>query len=401
MRPVIDPLKARVKEMGLWATHLGPELGGKGFGQVKLALMNEILGAYNWAPTIFGVQGPDTGNAEVLAHYGTEEQKAKYLQPLLEGELFSTFSMTEPQAGADPSYLKTRAVRDGDEWVINGEKFFASNASNAAFIVLLAITDPDVKVTKGASMFLVPTDTPGFEILRQTCVMGGEHDMDTEACTHPHVRFDNVRVPAENLIGAPGEGFLIAQTRLSGGRIHHAMRTIAICQRALDMMCERALSRSSFGSLISEKQTVQQAIADSYAEIQQFRLYVLYTAWQIDQAKEYNSNIRRDIALCKTFAYKLHRDVVERAVHIHGALGCSNEMPLGRMWMEAPTQGVMDGPYEVHQATASRIILRDYRPSPGLWPTEWLPGKVEEASKKHAKALAEQAEYERIHGRKR
>lgn len=401
LRPVVEPLKAKVKEMGLWATHLGPELGGKGYGQVKLALMNEILGAYNWAPTIFGVQGPDTGNAEVLAHYGTEEQKARYLQPLLNGDLFSCFAMTEPQAGADPSYLKTRAVKDGDSWVINGEKFFSSNAGNAAFLVVLAITDPDVKVQKGASIFLVPTDTPGVKILRQTCVMGGEHDMDTEACTHPHLQLSNVRVPAENLLGKAGEGFLIAQTRLSGGRIHHAMRTISICQRALDMMCERALSRHSFGSLISEKQAVQQAIANSYAEIQQFRLYVLYTAWQIDQAKEYSRSIRRDIALCKTMAYKLHRDVVERAVHIHGALGCSNEMPLGRMWMEAPTQGVMDGPFEVHQTTACRVILRGYQPSSGLWPTEWLPGKVEAAKAKHAAALAAQAKHEEIHGRKR
>jgi acyl-CoA dehydrogenase len=239
------------------------------------------------------------------------------------------------------------------------------------------------------------------KILRQTCVMGGEHDMDTEACTHPHLQLSNVRVPAENLLGKAGEGFLIAQTRLSGGRIHHAMRTISICQRALDMMCERALSRHSFGSLISEKQAVQQAIANSYAEIQQFRLYVLYTAWQIDQAKEYSRSIRRDIALCKTMAYKLHRDVVERAVHIHGALGCSNEMPLGRMWMEAPTQGVMDGPFEVHQTTACRVILRGYQPSSGLWPTEWLPGKVEAAKAKHAAALAAQAKHEEIHGRKR
>jgi len=401
LRPVIEPLKAKVKQMGLWATHLGPELDGKGYGQLKLALMNEILGAYNWAPTIFGVQGPDTGNAEVLAHYGTAAQKAKYLQPLLNGDIFSCFAMTEPQAGADVAYLKTRAVRDGDAWVINGDKFYASNANNAAFLVLLAVTDPSVPVHKGTSMFLVPTETPGIRILRQTGVMGSEHDHDSQVITHPHVELKDVRIPLENMLGAPGEGFLIAQTRLSGGRIHHAMRTISICKRAMDMMCERALSRSAFGGLISEKQAVQQAIANSYAEIQQFRLYVLYTAWQIDRTHEYSREIRRDIALCKTMAYKLHRDVVERAVHIHGALGCSNEMPLGRMWMEAPTQGVMDGPFEVHQTTACKVILRGYKPSPGVWPTEWLPEKVAKARERFPQVLAAQEEYEKVHGRRK
>jgi acyl-CoA dehydrogenase len=391
MKKIIDPLKREVKRRGLWAAHLGPELGGTGYGQVKLAQMNEIVGPFWWAQTIFGIQGPDTSNAVVLARYGTQEQKDRYLKPLLEGEVFSCFSMTEPQAGADPSQFRTRAVRDGDNWILNGEKFYSSNANHSAFLLVVAITDPEVSVHKGASIFLVPRDTHGVEILRPTENMG-EPEEGT-AFGHPHVRYNNVRLPATALLGREGGGFEVAQARLSNGRIYHSARTIGICQRALDMMCERALSRTTAGSLLSEKQNVQQAIANSYAEIQQFRLLVLYTAWQIDQGGGYTPKLRQDIAMCKTLAYKLHHEVVERAVHIHGALGCSNEMPLGKMWMEAPTQGVMDGPYEVHQIVAAKAILKGYKPAEGMWPTEWLPAKRELARAKFATALAEESVY--------
>ena len=394
LRKIVDPLKREVKSRGLWACHLGPELGGSGYGQVKLALMNEIVGPYWWAQTIFGIQGPDTSNAVVLARYGTAAQQAKYLAPLLEGEIFSCFSMTEPQGGADPAQFRTRAVRDGADWVINGEKFYSSNAQNAEFVLVMAITNPGVSVHRGTSIFLVPRKTPGFEIVRPTENMG--YPEQGTSFGHPHVRYRDVRVPADALLGQEGAGFEVAQSRLSNGRIYHAARTIGICQKALDMICERALSRHTAGSSLADKQTVQQTIADCYAEIQQYRLMVLYTAWQIDQSGGKSTpKIRQDIAMCKTVAYKLHRNVVERAVHLHGALGCSNEMPLGRMWMEAPTQGVMDGPYEVHQITAAKSILKNYAPSPGLWPTEWLPAKLEAARRRHAVALAEQAEYER------
>ncbi len=243
LKKVIDPLKAQVKERGLWACHLGTDLGGKGFGQLKLSLMNEILAPYQWGPTIFGVQGPDTGNAEIIAHYGTAGQKERYLKPLLEGELFSAFSMTEPQAGADPTLFECRAERDGDGWVITGEKFFTSNADHAAFYIVMAVTNPDVSRYKGMSMFLVPRDTPGINILRPTRYMGESEDgMD-----HPHVRYEGVRVPLDAMLGNEGDAFVIAQTRLSGGRIHHAMRAVGQAQYAFDMMCERALSRTRGG----------------------------------------------------------------------------------------------------------------------------------------------------------
>ncbi len=382
--PIVEPLKQKVKDEGLWAAHLGPELGGKGFGQVKLALINEILGTSSWAPIVFGTAAPDTGNAEIIAHYGTEEQKARWLQPLLNGECFSCYSMTEPHAGADPKMFKTRAVRDGDEWVINGWKYFSSNARTAKFIIVMAVTNPDVSPYKGMSMFLVPTDTPGLEIERHIGLIGERREEGMHALIH----YDDVRVPAENLLGGEGEAFVIAQTRLGGGRVHHAMRSVGVCQRALDMMCERALSRETQGSLLADKQLVQADIADSYAELMQFRLLVLYTAWQIDKFKDYK-RVRKDIATIKFLTPKVLHDVVWRSMHLHGALGVSNEMPFGGMWTAAAVLSVADGPSEVHKVTAAREILKGYRPSPGDWPTEHLPTRTAEARA----WLAEQLEH--------
>ena len=266
-RKAIDPLKDRVRRKGLWATHLAPELGGQGYGQLKLALLNEILGRSHWAPIVFGCQAPDTGNAEIIAHYGTSEQKQRYLRPLLDGELFSSYSMTEPQGGADPTQFKSRAVRDGDDWLINGWKYFSSNAKTAAFLLVMAVSNPDVAPYQGMSMFLVPSDTPGVNIVRNVGLYG---EPDNEGF-HALVHYDNVRVPAEAVLGGEGQAFVIAQTRLGGGRIHHATRTIGMAHKALDMMCERALSRETSGGLLSDKQYVQGYIADSYAQLMQFR----------------------------------------------------------------------------------------------------------------------------------
>src|SRR5215471_21267356 len=226
LRKIIDPLKEEVRRQGLWATHLGHELGGQGHGAVKLCLLNEILGRSSWAPVIFGCQAPDTGNAEIIARFGTPEQKERYLMPLLGGEVFSSFSMTEPEGGSDPTQFRTRAVRDGDEWVIDGYKFFSSNAKSASFIIVMVVTDPDAPRGKNMSMFLVPADTPGIHIERNIGV-GGEPSGEG---SHALIRYDNVRVAADGLLGGEGQGFAIAQTRLGGGRIHHAMRTIAQCQ---------------------------------------------------------------------------------------------------------------------------------------------------------------------------
>ncbi len=379
LRPIVDPMKQEVRDHDLWAAHLGPELGGKGYGQVKLALLNEILGVSSWAPIVFGTQAPDTGNAEIIAHYGTDEQKEKYLQPLLDGEVFSCYSMTEPQAGSDPQQFTCAAVQDGDEWVINGWKFFSSNARTASFLIVMAVTDPDVSIYQGASMFLVPTDTPGVNMTRHVGLAG---ESDDEAM-HALIHYEDVRVPAENLLGGAGQAFAIAQTRLGGGRVHHAMRTVATCQRALDLLCERVLSRETQGSLLARKQFIQGDIADSYAELQQFRLLVLYTAWEIDQIGDYRRT-RKNIAAIKALTPKVAHDAVWRSMHAHGALGVSNEMPFGSMWMMAPIMSVVDGPTEVHKVTVAREVLKDYEPSPGLWPTAHLPAKREEAQRKLA-----------------
>jgi acyl-CoA dehydrogenase len=382
LRPLVAPLKQQVRDQDLWAAHLGPELGGKGYGQLKLSLLNEILGRSSWAPIVFGTQAPDTGNAEIIAHYGTAEQKERYLNPLLEGELFSCYSMTEPHAGADPTMFTTRATRDGDEWVIEGWKFFSSNARTASFLIVMAVTDPDVSAYQGMSMFLVPTDTPGVEIVRNV-------GLGTEPLgegSHGLIHYNEVRVPPEALLGGEGQAFAIAQTRLGGGRIHHAMRTIGLCNKAFDMMCERALSRETQGSLLADKQFVQGYIADSYAEIKQFRLMVLQTAWAIDKYQDYRK-VRKDIAAIKAVMPTLITNVVQRSIQVHGALGVSNELPLAGMLLAGPILGLADGPTEVHKVTVARQVLRDYRPSDDLWPTEHLPRKVTAARQKFAAQL--------------
>ncbi|MEO3760183.1 acyl-CoA dehydrogenase family protein [Mycobacterium sp. B14F4] len=381
-RKAIVPLKQRVREKGLWATHLGPEFGGQGHGQLKLALLNEVLGRSQWAPIVFGCQAPDTGNAEIIAHYGTEAQKDRYLQPLLDGELFSSYSMTEPQGGADPTRFETRATRDGDGWVINGWKFFSSNARTASFLIVMVVTNPDVSPYKGMSMFLVPTDTPGVNIVRNVGLHG---EPDNEG-SHALIHYDNVRVPAESLLGGEGHAFAIAQTRLGGGRIHHAMRTIGFAQKALDMMCERALSRETQGSRLSDKQFVQGFIADSYAQLMQFRLFVLYTAWQIDRYNDYNK-VRKDIAAVKAVMPTVLHDIAWRAMQVHGALGVTNEMPLFKMVHGAAVMGLVDGPTEVHKTTVAKQVLRGYTPTEDMWPSEWLPGKREAACAKFAEYL--------------
>jgi acyl-CoA dehydrogenase len=384
-KEIVDPLKAEVKKQELWACHLGADLGGRGFGQVKLALLNEILGRSAWAPNVFGCQAPDSGNAEILAHYGSESQKEKYLQPLLDGEIVSCFSMTEPQAGADPREFRCSARRDGDHWVLSGEKYFSSHADFADFLITMVVTDPDVPVHQGASMFLVPGDAPGLEIVRHAG-LGGE---PLGHGHHPHLRYNDVRVPAENLLGGPGQAFAIAQTRLGGGRIHHAMRTIAMVRSALKMMCERALSRRTQGEQLARKQMVQEKIADSFVQIEQFRLLVLYAAWHID--KGHRSEARTYIAAVKVQMAEVLHDVVRRALHLHGALGCSNEMPLMRMWQGVPVMGIADGPTEVHKVTVAKQVLKQYEPYEGLWPNEFLPTRVEEAKARFADLLEHEA----------
>jgi acyl-CoA dehydrogenase len=386
---VVRPLQQKVREKGLWACHLGPELGGKGYGQVKLALLNEILGRSRWAPSVFGCQAPDSGNAEILAHFGTPSQKEKYLQPLLDGELSSCYSMTEPHAGADPTLFTTGAVLDGDEWVINGEKWFSSNARHAAFLIVMAVSNPDVSAYKGMSMFVVPTDTPGLETIRNVAVgmeRGGEG-------SHAYLRYHDVRVPADHLLGDEGGAFVIAQTRLGGGRIHHAMRTIAQVRKAFDMMCERAVSRTTRHGPLASLQMTQERIADSWIEMEQFRLLVLRTAWLIDKYQDYK-RVRKDIAAVKVAMPKVYHDVVQRAMHLHGAIGVSQEMPFMNMLAGAESLAIADGPTEVHKVTLATQLLKDYKPVEGLWPSQHVPTRREEARARYADRLElEIAEY--------
>jgi acyl-CoA dehydrogenase len=382
VRAIIDPLKQRVREQGLWATHLEPELGGQGHGQLKLSLLNEILGRSSWAPVIFGCQAPDTGNGEIIAKYGTPEQKERYLRPLLNGEVFSCYSMTEPEGGSDPTQFRTTAVRDGDEWVINGHKYFSSNASTAAFIIAMVVTDPDAPRGKGMSMFLIPTGTPGLITERNVGLAGdplGTGD-------HALIRYENVRVPASAMLGGENQAFAIAQTRLGGGRIHHAMRTIGQSQKALDMMCERALSRYTAGSRLADKQFVQGYIADSYAQLAQFRLFVLYTAWEIDKYNDYRK-VRKDISAIKVTMPGVLHDIASRALQVHGALGASNEMPFNGMLSASYVMGLADGPTEVHKVTVAKQVLRDYKAADGLWPSEHLPARLAAARTKYAAYL--------------
>jgi acyl-CoA dehydrogenase len=377
----IRPLQERVRTEGLWSAHLTPELGGQGFGQVSLAYINEILGRSAFAPSVFGCQAPDSGNAEILAHYGTAAQKEQFLAPLLEGRISSCYSMTEPQGGADPSLFTTSARRDGEEWVIDGEKWFSSSFERAAFIIVMAVTDPDVSVYQGTSMFLVPTDSAGIEIIRNVG-LGGEKPNEG---SHGYVRYNQVRVPADHVLGGEGQAFAIAQTRLGGGRIHHAMRTVGMAQRAFDMLCERALSRVTQGEVLAKKQMVQEKIADCYIELESFRLMVMKAAWTIDQVGGHKA--RRQIAMVKVLTPKVLHDIVYAALHIHGSLGTSNEMSLAGMWSGVPIFGIADGPTEVHKVTIARQVLKEYKPAEGMFPSTHLPPRQAAARAKFADLL--------------
>jgi len=381
---IIPPLQKIVQERKLWACHLGPDLGGPGYGQMKLALMNEILGRARSAPTIFGTQAPDTGNSEILAHFGTPGQKEQFLAPLLRNEIVSCYSMTEPQGGADPAVFRTTAVEDGDEWVINGEKWFSSNARYASFYIVMVVTDPDNELVQSQSMFLVPADTPGVEIIRNVGL--GYESISEDQGSHGYVRYTDVRVPKENLLGPRGGGFGVAQVRLGGGRIHHAMRTSGKVRRMFDMMCERALSRTTKGELLSRKQMVQEMIADSWIEMEMFRLLVLRTAWRIDKYQDYRK-VRKDISAVKAHMPTVYRNIASRALQVHGSLGASWEMPFAKEVIESFHMGLADGPTEVHKVQVARRVLDDYTPTEDMFPTTHLPKRRAAAEAKYADVL--------------
>ena len=357
LKRAMVPLQEQVRDQGLWAAHLDPELGGQGFGQVKLGLMHEILGSSPIAPFAFGNAAPDSGNSEILALAGTPEQKDRYLHPLLAGDLRSAFSMTEPEtAGSDPTLLRTRAVRDGDDYIISGHKWFSSNGSIADFLIVMAVTDPDAHRYQRASMFLVDADADGVEIVRDVATMEHPADSFAKYGNHAEIRYHDVRVPREALLGAEGAGFLIAQQRLYPGRIHHCMRWLGVSRRAFDMLCEYALLREAHGSKLADKQTIQNWIADSAAEIQACRLLTMDTARKIDEGSE----ARVEVSLLKFYAAGVLNDVIDRAIQVHGAKGLTDETPLARMAMHARAGRIYDGPDEVHRMVVARRILKSY-----------------------------------------
>jgi acyl-CoA dehydrogenase len=382
----VKPLQEQVKARGLWAAHLDPELGGQGFGQVKLGLMHEILGTCPIAPFAFGNAAPDSGNSEILALVGTPEQKDRYLHPLLAGDLRSAFSMTEPEtAGSDPTLLQTSAVKDGDQWVINGHKWFSSNGSIADFLIVMAVTNPDARPHQRASMFVVDVDNPGVNIVRDVATMEHPYDSFGRYGNHAEILYEDVRVPAGALLGADGAGFLIAQQRLYPGRIHHCMRWLGVAKRAFDMLCERALTRYAAGSLLSEKQTVQNWISDSSAQMQAARLMTLNAAWKMDTQGV--AAARKEIALIKFYGAAVLHDVVDRALQVHGSLGYSTDMPLEAMYRYARAARFYDGPDEVHRASVARQVLRGYEPPADGVPTEHIPTRREAARHQFAHLL--------------
>jgi alkylation response protein AidB-like acyl-CoA dehydrogenase len=355
---LIADLRAKAKAAGLWAPHLPPEAGGTGAGFLAYAHLNEEIGRSAYAQLVFNCQAPDAGNGEILHAFGTDEQKRRYLEPLVEGSARSFFSMTEPDvSGADPTALRTTAVLDGDEWVIDGRKWFSSGAEGAAFGIVMAVTDPDAPVHTRMSQLIVPSDAPGIEIVAVP-VLGHR---GRGWSTHCEVTYRGVRVPADSLLGERGDGFRIAQKRLGPGRIHHVMRWLGQMERAFELMCRRALEREAFGGPLAEKQTVQNWIADSAAEIQACRLLTLDAAHKIDQGDE----ARVEISLIKFYAARVLGDVIDRAVQVHGALGLTDRSPLSTMYAMARGGRIYDGPDEVHRMVVSRRILKAFAAGDG------------------------------------
>jgi acyl-CoA dehydrogenase len=357
---LIRALQSQAKEQGLWAPHVPPEAGGTGQGFLAYAFLNEEIGRSTYAQLVFGCQAPDAGNAEILHLFGTAGQKERWLRPLVAGEIRSFFSMTEPEvSGSDPTTLRTTARREGDDWVIDGHKWFSSGADGAAFGIVMAVTDPEAEPHRRASQIIVPADTPGVEVVRPIPVMG---HAGSGWSTHCEVWYRDVRVPVENMLGEPGDGFRIAQKRLGPGRIHHVMRWLGQMQRAFELLCSYSLEREAFGSRLADKQTVQNWIADSAAQIHACRLMTLDAAKKIDEGDE----ARVEVSVIKFFAAQALHDVIDRAIQVHGARGLTDETPLAEMYANARAARIYDGPDEVHRMVVSRRILKEFEKG-GTW----------------------------------
>ena len=357
LEPELRALRAKARETGLFAPHMPKEVGGAGLTLLELASVGEELGKSPLGHYAFNCQAPDSGNMELLLTHGTDEQKERWLLPLVRGEIRSCFSMTEPERpGSNPTWLGTTATRTGDIFIIDGHKWFTSSADGAAFAIVMAVTDPDAPLHLRASQIIVPTNTPGFELVRNVSVMG--HCGDGWA-SHAEIRYTACQVPTSNLIGQQGLGFVLAQDRLGPGRIHHCMRWIGICERAFDLMCKRAASRElSPGKPLGMRQMVQFWIAESRAQIDAARLMVLHAAWKMEE--EGAAEARDDISAIKFLVAGVLQDVLDRAVQTHGALGVTDDTPLALFYRQERAARIYDGADEVHKSSLARRILRRY-----------------------------------------
>jgi len=347
-------VQEKVKAEGLWAPHLPPEYGGMGIDFLAHAYMNEILAYAVGAASLFGVVAPNSGNQTILAKYGTAEQKEKWLLPLVEGTMQSGFSMTEPEnAGSDPRSIRTSAVREGDEWVINGHKWFTSNGNDADFFIVMCRAAESGEVDRPGQMMqvIVPTSTPGVIIERGIGIWG------SESSDHCEVRYDNVRVPAENVLGQVGDGHRAAQDRLGAGRIFHCMNSVGQMWRAFDLMVERLLMRQVHGGLLKDKQFMQGFVADSYMDLQAARLMTIHAAEKVDKG---DPQARTEISAIKVFVPAAYTRVVDRAIQVWGAAGVSNDLPLAAMYLTARTLRIADGPDEVHRILIAKNVLHHY-----------------------------------------
>jgi len=358
MLPVLSEKRRMVKQMELWAPQHPQEYGGMGLDLMEFALVSEALGRTPLGHYVFGAQAPDAGNIEILHLYGTEEQKKVYLEPLVAGEIRSCFSMTEVEMpGSNPVMLDTTAVKDGDDYVINGQKWYTSSADGAAFAIVMAVTNPDAPPYLRASMLIVPADTPGFNRVRNISVMGHE---GSDWSSHAEILYQSCRVPQKNLLGPEGHAFVIAQERLGPGRIHHCMRWIGICNRAYGLMCSRALNRViAPGKKLSDMQVIQSWIAECAADIQAARLMVLHAAWKMHTLG--TKEAREEISLIKFFVAKVLQQVVDRALQVHGGLGMTDDTILAFFFRHERAARIYDGVDEVHKLSFARRVLREYQ----------------------------------------
>ncbi len=356
--PALNDKRDRVRALGLWAPSIPKEYGGAGFSFLEFAHISEELGRSPLGYYVFNSQAPDVGNMELLMMFGTDEQKERYLLPLVRGDLRSCYAMTEPDyPGSNPVWMGTTAEKDGADFVINGRKWFTSSADGAAFAVVMAITNPDApKAHKRASQIIVPADTPGYRLVKNTPVMGEAGD---NWASHGELMFQNCRVPQANLLGPEGEGFLLAQARLGPGRIYHCMRWIGICERALEMMCARAATRQiAPGQPLATRQIIQSKIAESRAEINAARLMVLQAAWKID--REGARAARVEISTIKFFVADVLQRVLDRAIQVHGGLGVTDYTPLAFWYRHERAAHIYDGADEVHKTVVARHLLKPY-----------------------------------------